>query len=74
MRLGKYLSELTKPELDYLYEICGLTEEEIAICEMARRNKTYIEISDKLLCCSRTVDRRIENIKNKIRKVGKWNG
>ena len=41
MRLGTYLSGLTKPELNNLYEICGLTEEETQICELIRNGKTY---------------------------------
>ena len=48
MRLGKYLSLLTKPELKNLYEICGLTEEETQICELIRNGKTYIQIENKL--------------------------
>lgn len=68
MRLGHYLSGLTKPELDNLYEICGLTEEETNICEMIRHRKTYIEIANKLGYSTKTIYRRAFLIKAKIEK------
>ena len=71
MRLGKYLSGLTKPELDSLYEICGLTEEEMALCEMIRNRKTYIEISNKLGYSTKTIYRRVYFIRGKIGKCEK---
>ena len=71
MRLGKYLSGLTKPELDNLYENCGFTKEEINICEMIRNRKTYIEIANKLGYSTKTIYRRIYFIKTKIGKCEK---
>lgn len=68
MRLGTYLSELTKPELNNLYEICGLTEEETQICELIRNGKTYIQIENKLGYSTKTIYRRVLIIKNKIDK------
>lgn len=68
MRLGKYLSLLTKPELNNLYEICGLTEEETQICELIRNGKTYIQIENKLGYSTKTIYRRVLIIKNKIDK------
>ena len=68
MRLVKYLSLLTKPELKNLYEICGLTEEETQICELIRNGKTYIQIENKLGYSTKTIYRRVLIIKNKIDK------
>lgn len=68
--IGKYLSSLTKPEIDNLYEICGFTDEEIKLCEMIRRRNTYIEISYIFSCSTKTIQRRISTIKIKLRKAG----
>ena len=71
MRLGRYLSELTRPELDDLYEMCGFTKEETNICEMIRHRKTYIEIANKLGYSTKTIYRRVCVIKPKIEKCKK---
>lgn len=69
MRLGKYLSELTKPELEELKDLLNLSDEEKMVFEKLSNGKSIEEISDKLKMSSRTVQRRITKIKNKLERV-----
>ena len=46
MRLGKYLSSLTKPELEELTANCGFTDNELVIVKMLRNEKTSVEIAN----------------------------
>lgn len=71
MRLGQYLSSLTKPELEEIETICNFSEEEGIIFNMLSKNKSLTEISIKLGISIATVKRRMERI---IRKVKKING
>lgn len=72
MKLGKYLSSLIKPELEELIENCGFTDEEIEIFVYLSKGRMREEISQLLKISSRTVDRRIKSIKNKMLKIGKY--
>lgn len=69
MRFGKYLSSLTKPELENLIENCNFSEEEAIIFHMLSKNKSLTEIS----MCSRsslsTVNRRVCCIRQKVVRV-----
>lgn len=73
MRLGKYLSSLTKPELENLKENCGFTENEIIIFEMLCNEFGAIEISEKMNISIPTVNRRIKNIREKIERSDNMN-
>lgn len=68
MRLGKYLSGLTKPELEELKEKCGFTDTEEMIFKMLCNEYGYIEISEKICISTATVNRKIRNIKDKIER------
>lgn len=70
MRLGKYLSSLTKPEIDELKEICNFTDEEIRIIENLRNERSYEEIAMKIGCSTATVGRKLSVIKEKIERIG----
>lgn len=70
MRLGKYLSSLTKPELEELKELLNLTNDEEIILNILVKGLTREEISLKTQMSVPTVDRKICNIKNKIKKLG----
>lgn len=70
MRLGKYLSSLTKPEVDNLVKICNFTEEEEKIVYLLSKGKSRVETAQFLRISTRTLDRRISHIKNKILKYG----
>ena len=68
MRLGKYLSSLTKPELEELTTNCGFTDNELVVVKMLQNDKTSIEIANKLFLSVPTIDRRIRRIRNKIER------
>ena len=69
MRLGKYLSSLTKPEVERLREELNLTDEEERIYNLLKKNKSMIEISDKLLLSESTLKRRIKDIQRKVDRL-----
>ena len=69
MRLGCYLSTLTKPELELLVEECNFSEEEGTIFLYLAKGKYIREIAYKMCLSEKTVERRIEKIKNKVCKV-----
>lgn len=74
MRMGKFLSSLTKPELETIITNANFTEEEQRIFELLKKDKCIAEIAVNLCVCERTINRRIKNIENKISKVGKHYG
>ena len=69
MRLGKYLSSLTKPELEELKELLNLTEDELEAFSMLAKGKTLIEVSIENRISVSTLKRRIESIKRKVEKL-----
>lgn len=73
MRLGKYLSSLTKPELEELMEMLNLSDDEETIYTALAKGKSREEICYTIKISPRSIDRRIENIKNKIQKIVKNN-
>lgn len=72
MRLGKYLSELTKPELEILREQLNLTEEDTEIFNFLCKGKQIYEIVMKLNISYPTVNRRIKRIKTKIERINDY--
>ena len=70
MRLGKYLSSLTKPELELIVKNANFTDDEQKIFELLAKNKSITQIATSLCVCERTINRRIKNIESKISKVG----
>lgn len=68
MGLGTKLSRLTKPELEELEKYLNLTDDECIIFHLLAKNKSIIEISDKMGMSKRTTDRRISNVKRKVEK------
>lgn len=72
-RLGKYLTSLTKPELEELKELLNLTEEEnIVFCGLLKGYNVSM-IADRNNMSDRTISRKIEQICNKIDKVKELN-
>ena len=69
MRLGKYLSSLTKPELEELKELLNLTEDELEAFSMLAKGKTLVEVSMENKTSVSTIKRRIESIKRKVEKL-----
>lgn len=74
MSLGRYLSSLTKPELEAIYAKANFTEEEQKIFAMMSKGCSITEIAIKRSVCERTINRRIKNISSKILRVGGKNG
>lgn len=74
MGVGKYLSSLTKSELDLIMLESNFTEEEQKIFCFLAKGCSITEISFKLSVCDRTINRRIKNIERKISKAGGKNG
>ena len=67
-RLGKYLSSLTKPELEELKDRLALNDFEIIIINMLHNEKSIIEISNKLCVSVPTTNRKIKQIKYKLER------
>lgn len=74
MRLGKYLSSLTKPELEEIITNANFTDDEQKIFELLKKDKCITEIAISLCVCERTINRRMKNIESKISKVGGYYG
>lgn len=70
MSLAKELSNLLQPEVDEKIKICNFTEEEEKIFYLMAKKKTRVEIAQILQVSTRTLDRRISHIKNKMLKYG----
>ena len=62
MRIGKFLSSLTKPELETIVTNANFTDEEQKIFEFLKKDKCIAEIAINLCVCERTINRRIKNI------------
>lgn len=65
------LSALTKDEVDFYLERCNFTDEEEEIFLLRTRGKSIDSISVETNLCSRTIGRRLRDIKNKVQKVNK---
>ena len=74
MRMGKFLSSLTKPELETIVTNANFTDDEQKIFEFLKKDKCIAEIAINLCVCERTINRRIKNIESKISKVGEYHG
>jgi DNA-binding NarL/FixJ family response regulator len=69
MRLGKYLSSLTKPELEELKELLNLTEEEELVFNYLAKGKSKVSIADGCLVSVGTVSNRISAIQSKVDRI-----
>ena len=74
MRMGKFLSSLTKPELETIVTNANFTDDEQKIFEFLKKDKCIAEIAVNLCVCERTINRRIKNMESKISKVGEYHG
>ena len=74
MRLGKYLSSLTKPELELIVKIANFTDDEQNIFELLAKDRSITQMATSLCVSERTINRRIKNIESKISKVGGYRG
>ena len=69
MRMGNYLSSLTKPELESLKELLNLTNDELEVFSMLAKGKSLVEVSIENKISVSTLKRRIERIKRKVEKI-----
>lgn len=63
------LADYTKPECDYLREVCNFTPEEMAVFDLRTKNRSIVQICFDLGMSDSTVTRRLRSIKRKIKKV-----
>ena len=69
-RLGKYLSSLTRPELEELKDQLNLTDdEEMIFCQLCK-GRSNVVVADNCRVSSSFVDSRIKSISCKINKLG----
>ena len=73
MKLGLYLQQLIKSELENLKENANFTEEEMIVFTLLSKGCSRQEIALKNCVSVATVDRRVRAIKNKIKKIGSGN-
>lgn len=73
MRIGKYLSTLTKPELEEIEKKANFSDEEKTIYYMLSKGKSLTEISINNQISLSTLKRRINNIKLKVGKINENN-
>ena len=71
MRLGKYLSSLTKPELEELKELLNLSDDELKVFENLSKNRSKVTIADDCLVSVSTVENRIKSGNKKIMRIAK---
>ena len=69
MRLGRYLTSLTKPELELLKNNLNMTEEQTKIFELLLKGSSRQMISDRLMVSPATVGNRIGEIVKKIERL-----
>ena len=63
------LSELTKPELEKIKENANFTDEELRIFKLLSQDKSITDIAVRISASSRTINRKISKIKQKISKL-----
>lgn len=69
-RLGKYLSSLTKPELEELKDLLNLTDdEEMVFCQLSK-GRSNITTADNCRVSLSFVDSRIKSISLKVNRLG----
>lgn len=69
MRLGRYLTSLTKPELEILKDNLNMTEDQTKIFELLLKGSSRQMIADRLMVSPATVGNRIAEIGNKIERL-----
>lgn len=69
MWLGKYLTMLTKPELEELRDLLNLTEDEESVFDCLCRGKSITRTSIDCAMSERKVSYKVMQIRFKIRKL-----
>lgn len=69
MRLGRYLTSLTKPELEFLKDNLNMTDDQSQIFELLRKGSSREMIAARLMVSPATVGNRIGEIGKKIERL-----
>lgn len=69
LRLGKYLSSLTTPELEVLKDKLNLTDDEEMIFAQLSKGRSNITVADNCQVSLRTVDNKIKSINLKLERL-----
>lgn len=69
MRLGVYLSSLTKPELEKLEEQLNLTDDEAPVFFGLSKGRSKTRIAGDNLISISTVDKRTRSIAKKLNRI-----
>ena len=69
MRLGKYLSSLTREELNDVKDSLNMTEEELPVFMALAKGKSIIAVADMCGISTSTVSNRIRCISVKIDRI-----
>ena len=70
MRLGRYLSSKTKPELDSIKDVLNLTESEEVVFNQLAKGKSNVAVATYCSMSTSAVDARIRDIRAKLRRIG----
>lgn len=68
--LGRYLSSLTKPELEELKDQLNLTDDEEMVFVQLSKGRSNVTTADNCGVSSSFVDSRIKSISYKLNKLG----
>lgn len=69
MRLGKYLSSLTKSELESLKELLNLTDDEEKVFNSLAKGRSKTQASIECTVSCSTIDNRIRSINQKLKRI-----
>ena len=69
MRLGRYLSGLTRPELDDLKYQLNLTDDEEKVFEDLAKGRSITKAAENCVISPSTVSNRSRKIKEKLNKL-----
>ena len=71
MTLGRYLSSLTKPELEQIKEELNLTDDEEMVFTHLSKGRSKVAVADRCMISISTVDNRIRSINTKLSRIKK---
>ena len=71
MTLGRYLSSLTKPELERIKEELNLTDDEEMVFTHLSKGRSKVAVADRCMISISTVDNRIRSINTKLSRIKK---
>ena len=67
--LGRFLSSLTKDELEAIKDALNLTDDEEEVFKELARGRSKVAVADKCMVSASTLDRRIHSINKKLSRL-----